>query len=106
MTLGQTHIQPGAAYSVGPRAYEIAACGAFQLCDNSRPELKEVFGNSVETYQDADDLGEKMRYYIQHDDERADMAYHSWESMVGHSYVDRTQHILIPTLERWSKGGA
>ena len=30
----------GEAYSIGPRAYELAACGAFQICDDTRPELR------------------------------------------------------------------
>src|SRR4030065_2583401 len=58
------------AYSLGPRAYEIAACGAFQLCDDTRPELQEVFGDSVATYRDGGDLRDKIAYYLSHDDER------------------------------------
>ena len=39
------------AESIGPRVYETAALGAFQLCDDSRAELNEIFGASVPTFK-------------------------------------------------------
>src|SRR4030065_2941425 len=57
------------AHSLGPRAYEIAACGAFQLCDGTRPELQETVGDSVATYKDGQERLAKDEYYLRHEDE-------------------------------------
>jgi spore maturation protein CgeB len=52
------------AESVGPRTYEIAACRAFQLCDDTRAELGDIFGDSVPTYSNPGDLREKIAHYL------------------------------------------
>ena len=88
------------AYSLGPRAYEIAACGAFQLCDDTRPELAEVFGDSVATYHDAADLQDKIGYYLAHDAERVEMAAEAHRRVQACSFTRRVQDIVIPALER------
>ena len=92
-------IQDGQAYSLGPRAYEIAACGAFQLCDGTRPELREVFGDSVVTYSDAADLRRKIDYYLRRDCERVDHALKTWYAVRRCTFEDRAHNILIPVLE-------
>ena len=92
-------IQDGQAYSLGPRAYEIAACGAFQLCDDTRPELREVFGDSVVTYYDAADLRRKIDYYLRRDCERVDHALRAWYAVQRCTFEDRAHNILIPVLE-------
>jgi spore maturation protein CgeB len=93
------HIEPGDAYSLGPRAYEIAACGAFQLSDNSRGELKEVFGDTVATYQDEDDLIAKLDYYLTHDAERQEMADAAHERVQDCTFDNRVKNIVIPFLQ-------
>ena len=95
---GQRHIEPGAAHSLGPRAFEIAACGAFQLCDDTRPELAEVFGDTVATYTDERDLRDKIGYYLAHDDEREAMALRSHRRVQGCTFETRARDIVIPTL--------
>ena len=84
------------AESMGPRAYEIAACGAFQLMDDSRQEARDVFGNSLATYRagDADDLARQMRYYLAHDAERIELAAQQHDRVQGHSWVERAAQIL------------
>jgi spore maturation protein CgeB len=92
-------VHVGQAYSIGPRAYEIAACAAFQLCDGTRPELAEVFGDTVATYADAADLRRKVDYYMAHDDEREDMAWAACERAQACSFEDRAKNILLPCIE-------
>ncbi len=93
----ETHIV--GAHSLGPRAFEIAACGAFQLCDDSRPELAEVFGDSVATYHDAADLRRKAAYYLTHDDERQAMAEASYKRVQLCSFEQRAKGIVIPAIQ-------
>ena len=86
-------------YSVNNRTIEIAACGAFQLCDNTRPELTEIFGNSVATYSDADELRDKVEFYLEHDDIRNEMARKSLAAVQGNTYQNNAKKIM-QTLEK------
>ena len=92
------------AYSLGPRAYEIAACGAFQLCDGTRAELAEVFGDSVPTYTDADDLREKVIHYMARPDERRRLAEEARERVTPCTFEDRAREIVLPLLEEVASG--
>lgn len=92
------HITNGDAYSIGPRAYEIAACGAFQLCDDTRPELVEVFGDSVATYSNPKDLLDKTKYYLKNEGERLDMAAAAFEKVAACTFEQRARDIVIPTI--------
>lgn len=94
----------GSAYSIGPRAYEIAACGAFQLCDDTRPELRDVFGDSVATYTDKIDLLDKIGYYLAHDQERRDMAWAAHDKVKSCSFRNRADEIVIPFIEEVLNG--
>ena len=86
-------------HSLGPRAYEIAACGAFQLCDDKRVELWDVFDDSVATYSDAGELGEQVEYYLTHEAERQEMAAESMHLVQGCTFENRARAIVIPALE-------
>jgi len=93
------YLDDGEAESLGPRAFEIAACGAFQLCDDTRAELHDVFGDSVATYADAEDLRDQVIYYLEHDTERQEMARAARERVRGCTFADRARDIVIPALE-------
>ncbi|MDE2748956.1 MAG: glycosyltransferase [Chloroflexota bacterium] len=58
-------------YGGNMRLFESAALGAFQIVDD-RPGVHEWFrdGEHLVTYSDHDDLREKARYYLAHDEER------------------------------------
>ena len=88
------------AISIGPRAYEIAACGAFQLCDVGRQELYSVFGGSVPTYKDAEDLNAKVSYYMGRPDARRDLAELARLRVQGCTFEDRAREIVEPILRR------
>lgn len=86
----------GAAESMGPRAYEIAACGGFQLMDDARREAREVFGPSLVTYRagDANDLTRQARRWLAMDGARERMATEQHAAVQGHSYTDRARVLL------------
>ena len=88
------------AYSLGPRAYEIAACGAFQLCDDQRPELHDIFNGSIPTYKDAADLQDKIGYYLAHDAEREALRAESLKRVQACSFVERARDIVIPRIKQ------
>lgn len=95
----EQYLDRGEAESLGPRAYEIAACGAFQLCDDTRAELRDVFGDSVATYADAEDLRDKAAYFLAHDAEREEMAREARERVQGCTFRRRAEEIVMPALE-------
>jgi spore maturation protein CgeB len=92
------HIAAGAAYSLNPRAYELAACGAFQLCDDSRAELNDVFFGQVPTYRDSADLARKVRYYLDRPEQREDLARSAHEAVQAHSWHVRARQVLEAVL--------
>jgi spore maturation protein CgeB len=96
----ERYLDRGEAESLGPRAYEIAACGAFQLCDDTRAELGDIFGDSVATYADADDLLDKVRYYLEHDRERHAMAQEARRRVQRCTFEARAESIVVPALEQ------
>jgi hypothetical protein len=57
--------EPLTAHSLNARAYENSALGIFTLHDDTRPELKQLFGESVMTCRDIDEAYDKIVYYYQ-----------------------------------------
>lgn len=91
-----SHIRPDEAESLNPRAYEIAACGAFQLMDDSRAEAADIFGDWLPTYKagDADDLSKQVRYWLAHPDRREETANAMHVAVQPHSWTARAGQIL------------
>lgn len=90
------HIAPGAAQSLGPRAYEIAACAGFQLMDDSRPEALDIFGESLVTYRagDSADLEKQIRFWLAHDAYRAEWAAAQHAAIQPHTWAARAAQLL------------
>lgn len=81
------------AESLNPRSFELAASGIFQLSD-MRAELADVFGETAQTFSDALTLENQLRYWLNHDKEREDVA-EEMRRMVEHCTFDnRLQDML------------
>ena len=89
------HIDPDAAYSISPRCYEIMGCGGFLLTDE-RPELSELFevGKDFVVFDSAEEMEDKIKYYLAHDRERKRIAMSGYMAVRGHTYVDRATEIM------------
>jgi len=94
----QTQIEE-AAYSLGPRVYEVAACGAFQLTDPSRPELEEVFGETIPVYHNPEELAEQIRYFTERAVEREDWVDEARERVAPCTFENRAREIFLPKIE-------
>ncbi len=81
------------AESMNPRAYELAACGRFQICDD-RQEVEEVFGDAVPTFQTATELEDQIRWALAHPEMRQIKAQRSHELVRNHSFDVRVQQLL------------
>jgi spore maturation protein CgeB len=90
------HIGADEAESLGPRAYELAGCGAFQLMDDGRPEARDLFGDALATYRTGDsaDLSAQARYWLAHDAARRDMAAAQHAAIQGHDWHTRAAQLL------------
>ena len=82
------------AYSIGPRCYELAACGVFQVSDDSRPELEEVFGDTVPAYSTPETLGLLLRRYLDEPDERERLGALQREAVAPHTFQARMKTVL------------
>ena len=81
------------AYSINPRCYELAACGAFFISDY-RPELADVFGALVPTFKTPEELRETITYYLEHEGERQEIARELPKRVAGHTFDARVKQMM------------
>jgi spore maturation protein CgeB len=86
------------ARSLNPRAYEVAACGAFQISDY-RQEIDAVFGDSVPVFTSAADLEYLIRFYLTYDDERKFRSLVARERVFDCTFDERASG-MIETIQR------
>jgi len=87
---------------VNPRTFEIAACGCFQLVDY-RSEMSELFniGTEIICFKDLNDAREKIRYYLNNPDVRAEISARGKERVLReHTYEQRMEKMLEFIFER------
>lgn len=85
------------AQSPCERTFGIAACGGFQIIDATRPDLNRLFqvGEEIATFTDVSDLRSKLRYFLEHEQERNDMARGMQELVhAHHTYAQRARRIV------------
>lgn len=89
-------IPAGSAESLGPRAYEIPAVGGFMLCDDERPEIHDVYGESAATFRawDRADLAYRLRYWLTHDDARERQQRAQADAVRPHHWGARAKQIM------------
>ncbi len=78
------------------RLYDVCGCGGF-LLTNWQDELPELYepGVEVETFSSKDEMIDKVRYYLAHDDERAAIAKRGYErTKAEHTYEMRIREML------------
>ena len=81
---------------INPRTFELAGCGAFQLVDE-RTLLPEAFeiGREIITFNSFSDLTEKIQYYLEHPQERVQIAQRARARVLrDHTYDKRIEQML------------
>lgn len=81
---------------LNPRVYEILGCGGFQLIDR-RSYLEGVFedGKDLVVFDSVSDLRKKIKYYLDHEDERKAIAAHGRETVRKfHTYEQRVSEMM------------
>jgi spore maturation protein CgeB len=85
----------GAGTGINLRIFEAVAAGCFLLTDYC-DEIREVFeiGKEIDTFRSAEELSEKVRYYLEHNDKRIDIARRGHEKFLKcHTWRTRTEQL-------------
>jgi hypothetical protein len=81
------------AHSLGPRSYELAASGVFQVSDE-RPELHEVFDGSVPTFSTPAELEGLVRHYLADPGARRELAERQRQAVQPYTFENRIKQAL------------
>jgi len=77
--------------AVNQRVFDVPACNAFLLTDYQE-QMDELFtvGEEVICYKEPDEIGELIKYYLNHESERKRIAEKGYERAIrDHTYVSR-----------------
>lgn len=93
---------PTAALTPGPRIFEVAMAGGFQLVDHALAETNQFFtlGTELVTFDGEQDCLDKVDYFLRHPDERVAIAKAAQaKALEAHTYSARIDAILasLPT---------
>lgn len=85
--------------SVNNRFFEVNGCGAFQLSDY-RPILKEILPIDPElvTFKSVDEGIEKVKYYLQHPEERYTIADSIYQHFINRYTYDHLIHFILKSI--------
>lgn len=89
-------LNPPTKDDLNMRHFEASSTGSFQLTAEV-PGLFDIFkeGESIITYKDIPDAIEKVRYYLDHEQERQEIARKARDLVLaGHTYQDRIDTML------------
>ena len=91
-TYGRDVTHVAGAQSLNPRAYELAACGVFQISD-SRAESAETFGDSVPSFTPGH-LEDSLRAYLLDSPARRYAARRAKDAVTPHTFAARAAQVL------------
>src|SRR3989344_7172227 len=96
------HIDIAEDYANNMRLYEATGCGAMLITDKKK-NLSDLFkiDKEIISYEDTDDLIEKIRYYLKKDKEREAIASAGQKrTLKDHNYSVRMKE-LVNILEKY-----
>ena len=89
------------------RIWDVLGCGGF-LLTNYQAEIPDYFeiGKDLETYGSMDELEEKVRYYLSHEDERIEIAIRGYEKTAAHHTCEQRIAQMIRILSEHTHTGS
>lgn len=84
------HRQSAVALTPNPRVFEVAGCGAFQLSDY-REDMGEMFGGNIPAFSSANELEEKIRYFLARPEERKSLAAGALDYVCNQDFDERVK---------------
>ncbi|BBI35011.1 CgeB family protein [Cohnella abietis] len=88
------------AVSPNPRTFEISASATMQLTDY-REDIAQFYipGQEIVTYDSPEDLAAKTDYYLEHEEERQEIALRGlYRTLRDHTFVSRLNQIMDLTM--------
>jgi len=85
------------AEGLSNRPFEVTGCGALFMTDNVRADIYRAYevGKEVVVFMDENDLRQKVKYYLEHEKERAEIAMAGYaKTAAKHTYVERVKQLL------------
>lgn len=77
------------------RAYEAPACGALLFIEENNLEIRDILSDQSScVLYNAHNLDAKLRYYLEHPDERQRIAHQGYQLIQGHSYAKQFAALL------------
>ncbi len=89
------------------RIWDVLGCGGFLLTD-SRAELPDILipGRHLETYDSPEEACDKIRYYLEHEDEREEIARNGYEeALSSHTILKRVISMISAIMGEDSTEG-
>ena len=80
------------------RLFDALACGTFVISDKI-PSADTLFEGNIVTYEDMDDLNEKINYYLTHEDERVKIAKKGQRIVLENHTFDKRIIEIVSTLK-------
>ena len=96
-----------ALYNVTPRVFEVPGCGGF-LVTGPAPQIERLYtpGDDVVVYRDTDELRGRIRYYLDHEEERLAVARRAHERACReHTYAQRLRFLTGAVEDLRKKAG-
>ena len=90
------HFNKNIADDINYRTFETTGCGTF-LLTNYTPGLEKLFdiGKEIVVYNDLNDLDNKVKYYLENEEERKKIAKAGYErSKKDHTYFERAKMLI------------
>ena len=90
------HFNKNIADDINYRTFETTGCGTF-LLTNYTPGLEKLFdiGKEIVVYNDLNDLDNKVKYYLENEEEREKIANAGYErSKTDHTYYERAKTLV------------
>ena len=90
------HLNCNISNDINYRTFETTGCGTF-LITNYTPGLEKLFdiGKEIVVYNDLNDLDNKVKYYLENEEEREKIANAGYErSKTDHTYYERAKTLV------------
>ena len=84
------------------RLFDALACGTFVISDKI-PSEEELFENTIVTYDDVDDLDEKISYYLNNPQKREEKALKGKNIVLKNHTFDNRVDIIVDELKKLKK---
>ena len=90
------HLNCNISNDINYRTFETTGCGTF-LLTNYKPGLEKLFdiGKEIVVYNDLNDLDNKVKYYLENEEEREKIALAGYNrAKKDHTYFERSKRII------------